>query len=150
MSLALRIRQCLWVALAAVAAALPGTAWASDGARCEAMPAGCTACACCEDAASPAAGVEATPSAIVAPDHPTRGVTVDRPAPRCECRGQDSPAPAEKRGQRTTGRRVETSREVAADSSMNIGPRIPTAIDFRPDVGPPRSPVYLRTMRLLI
>jgi hypothetical protein len=71
------------------------------------------------------------------------------PAPRCECRGQESP-PAQKPSQRTAEHRVETSRDVAVDSSMDTGLHAPVAIAFMPDVGPPRSPVYLRTLRLLI
>src|SRR4051794_17277876 len=102
MAVALRIRRCFWVALAAIAASLPGTAWVTAGARCGAMPAGCTAaCACCEKAAAPGASADPTPAAVVAPT--IRGTAVDRltsSAPRCECRGQEAPAPAQKPGQR--------------------------------------------------
>jgi hypothetical protein len=68
----------------------------------------------------------------------------------CVCRAPQPIAPAQKPGQREEERRVETGRDVAADSPAIPGPRFPVAIAFMPDVGPPRSPIYLRTARLLI
>jgi hypothetical protein len=151
MAIALRIRRRLWVALAAIAASLPGVAGAATGARCEAMPAGCTACHCCEETSASAASLGSTPAAIIAPTPSTRGIVVGRPASsRCECRSQEPTAPAQRPGQREGERRVETGREVAADSRIPTAPRAPVAIAFMPDVGPPRSPLYLRTLRLLI
>jgi hypothetical protein len=147
MAIALRIRR-LWVALAAIAASLPATAGAATNGRCEAMPAGCTACCCGDDASAPS---RTTDSAIVAPTPSSRGIVVSRPASTsCECRGQDPTAPAQKPGQRVEERRVETGREIAADSPTLMRPRASLAIAFMPDVGPPRSPIYLRTLRLLI
>jgi hypothetical protein len=143
-----RIRRSLWFALAAIAVSLPGSAWAATEPRCEAMPVGCTTCACCEDGspASPHAG--STP-ALVAPASASQRVTLGRPV-SCMCREQEPTAPAQKPGQSPKERRVETGREVAADSPSHPGPRVPVAIAFIPDVGPPRSPIYLRTARLLI
>ena len=148
MAIALRIRRRLLVALAAIAASLPGVATASTGGRCEAMPEGCAVCCCCEGDSTLSATAE---PANVSPTLAIPGIVVSRPAPApCECRSQEPTAPAQKPGQRVEERRVETSREIAADSPTLLRPRASLAIAFMPDVGPPRSPIYLRTMRLLI
>ncbi len=150
MSLASRLRRSLWFALAAIAASLPGTAGASTEPRCEAMPAGCTACSCCEDG-SPTSS-QPSPTSALLPASTSRPIGLGCPisSSPCVCRAQQPIAPAQKPGQREEQRRVETGREVAADSPGYPGPRVPVAIAFMPDVGPPRSPIYLRTARLLI
>ncbi len=150
MSLAPRLRRSLWFALAAIAASLPGMARAATEPRCEAMPAGCTTCSCCEDGSSVPSLTGPTAS-LMAPASSMRGMTIGCPIPGpCVCRAGEPTAPAQKPGQREEQRRVETGREVAADSPSYTGPRVPVAIAFMPDVGPPRSPIYLRTSRLLI
>ena len=72
MAIALRIRLRLWVALAAIAAALPATAGAAE-ARCEAMPAGCTACDCCEKTSPPTTNLDPIPAPIVGAQPPDAG-----------------------------------------------------------------------------
>ena len=148
MTIALCIRRRLWIALAAVAASLPATARASE-AKCEAMPAGCTTCSCCEDAA-PTTDIDPALAEIAAPA--TRGMAVARPTSSpCVCRVDGPTAPAPRPGQSAASeRRVETGRDVAADWPNHPGPRVPVASALRPPVGPPRSPIYLRTARLLI
>jgi hypothetical protein len=150
MSLVPRIRRPLWFALAAIAASLPGTTGASTGPRCEAMPAGCTTCSCCEDGS--AASTQPGPISALRPASESRPIGLGCPisSSPCVCRAPQPVAPAQKPGQREEERRVETGREVAADSLSYAGPRVPVAIAFMPNVGPPRSPIYLRTARLLI
>jgi hypothetical protein len=143
MAIVSRVRRQLWIALAAITVSLPATARAYDGARCEFMLAGCTACHCCT-ADAPAVATTAVvpvPSAI--------GSTSDRPGP-CSCCTPSPAAPAPRQEQRAEEQRTDNGRGVAAMSSVEPGPRVPVAIAFVPDVGPPRSPIYLRTARLLI
>ena len=151
MAFALRIRRRLWVAFAAIAVSLPATAGASTEPRCEAMPAGCTTCACCKEPA-PASPQTAT-APVLSVARTTRDMALARPASSatpCVCRAEAPTAPAPKPGDRVEERRVETSRGVVAEPSAYPGPGAPVAIAFMPDVGPPRSPLYLRNARLLI
>lgn len=137
-----RIRRRLWVALAAIAATLSMTGGASAASRCEAMPEGCAACCC-----------EPEPAVTTAQAPPVHGPAVGRPVPStipCACCAQAPTAPASKPGQRVEVRRADPGRELATAPPREIRPRHPSAIAFLPDAGPPRSPVYLRTMHLLI
>src|SRR5258708_4986104 len=135
MTSALRIRRRLWVALAAVAAAVSMTARASPAVRCEAGPEGCAA-RCYE------AGPATAPSLPTTQALPVHGPAVGRPVPSttpCGCCAQAPTAPAPKPGQRTEARRAEPGRELAAAFSQEIRPRRPSTIAFTPDVGPSPS-----------
>ena len=79
MSLALRIRRRLWVALGGDRGVVARHGREPPiGPRCEAMPAGCTTCSCCEDAST--ASLKSATAPALSAASPTRDMVVGRPA----------------------------------------------------------------------
>lgn len=76
-----------------------------------------------------------------------------RQAPRssCECRASEPAAPTERPAQRTGTDRTDVERgETLAALSLAVRPAPAPAHRLLPNESPPKSPLYLRTSRLLI
>jgi hypothetical protein len=105
----------------------------------------CAKCCC-----PPASGVSNLPpterSATVSPV----GARLSTPAPLCECRPGGPDVPASKSEPRSSENRDDQVRALTAELIVETRPAItPVHIVLSPAV-PPKSPLYLRTSRLLI
>jgi hypothetical protein len=106
-------------------------------------------CGCCTPGETlPTSGVASHVDAIVS--SPAR-VLFQAPSPSCECRASAPAAPTERPAQRTSSERseVKTFDSLAAVIAvLKASPSLGRLL--LPNESPPRSPLYLRTSRLLI
>jgi hypothetical protein len=143
-----------WIALAAfVGALLIGADGATAACTSMATTRACEpACGCCEPQ-SPASGqdhIGGTASVHRHVPSPTTGRCEDAPTGGCSCRSGRPDAPGPKPGQRTPAERTDPAPGLTAwaafdPASQRLAPHVP------PGSSPPqKSPLYLRTSRLLI
>jgi hypothetical protein len=150
-----RIRP-LWVALLAVVGTVSVADVASACTREVVAPAprACCAerppseCGCCSPGEAPSSGAPSHADAIVSP---TADPLLRASMPSCECRANEPAAPAERPAQRTSTERPEVE-GVQPFAALDPAPRRPSshAPLLLPNESPPKTPLYLRTSRLLI
>ena len=143
-----------WIALAATVCMLSvmGNASASttsgapqNGARVCCLKRVCTVC-CCPQASASSAPLTTGRSVAL----PASGGSLSTPARPCECRSSEPGAPDSRHESRTSEDRSDQSH----GESVQLNVHAPVAITFAqlilPTASPPKSPLYLRTARLLI
>jgi hypothetical protein len=149
--------RALWVALLAIV----GTVSVADVASActtevvAPAPRACCAerppseCGCCTlGEALPSSGASSHADAIVSsPANPLLRASM----PSCECRAGEPAAPAERPAQRTSSERSEVQ-GIQPFAALDPAPRRPSSHTplLLPNESPPKSPLYLRTSRLLI
>jgi hypothetical protein len=106
-------------------------------------------CGCCsERQAIPSPASNSRVDAIVTSLAP---VLFQAASPSCECRASEPAAPSERPAQRTTTDRSEVqNRETLAIVAPTVRPSPSLGHLQLPNESPPRTPLYLRTSRLLI
>jgi hypothetical protein len=102
-------------------------------------------CCCCPAKAKPLVPAIEQPAAS-----PTGEARLSVPAVPCECRSDEPADPASKPESRNLEQRPERTGEKAADSPFVTVPSTRLALFVPPTGSPPKSPLYLRTTRLLI
>jgi hypothetical protein len=143
-----------WIALAAIVGMLSvvGDASASttsgapqNGARACCLKRVCTVCCCTPASAS--SGLSTTARSVALP---SREGSFSSPARPCECRSGEPASPASRHESRPSDDRADQMH----GESVELNVRGPTAVTFArlilPTASPPKSPLYLRTARLLI
>lgn len=106
-------------------------------------------CGCCTPGETlPSSGVSSRADAIVG--SPAR-VLSQAPTPSCECRASEPAAPSERPAQRTSTERSEAKGfETFATIATVVRPSPLLGRLLLANESPPKSPLYLRTSRLLI
>lgn len=106
-------------------------------------------CGCCgESRTLPSSPQASRLDAIVSS---SAGIALQAPTPSCECRASEPAAPTERPAQRTGTDRTDVERgETLAALSLVVRPAPAPAHRLLPNESPPKSPLYLRTSRLLI
>lgn len=149
-----------WIALAAIVGVLSSAGGASAGAMgggsghggdcCAARP--MDDCGCCTAPAPSRAARGGEPAAVVEDRALTRSATLRHGTRPCVCRAEDPAAPASK-GERPTSERRQSSERTFVCEVLQVVDEQPSPFATRrllPGSSPPRAPLYLRTLRLLI
>jgi hypothetical protein len=102
-------------------------------------------CCCCPAKAKPL-----IPAIELSAMFPTDGARLSAPAVPCECRSDEPADPASKPESRTDEQRSDRAGEELAGSTFAAPPSATFAHFVPPTGSPPKSPLYLRTTRLLI
>lgn len=105
----------------------------------------CNTC-CCEPAADEGRP-GSTGTRVELPPHAGRFAAPARP---CGCRSGEPTSPASRPESRPVEDRPDTDRSPSATSTVPAPAAVAFARPIPPDVSPPKSPLYLRTSRLLI
>ena len=149
----------LWVALLAIGGMLS----VGDAARacaevkapkacCEASPS--ADCRCCDaaDSSAPLPGLSGPESLGWSEASAPVGIGTSRPGSSCECRSNAPTAPAPKPESRTSdeSRTDQGHDEVIAYLAFAPPPFLPATRLVSVNVSPPKSPLYLRTLHLLV
>ncbi len=143
-----------WIALAAIAGmfSAAGAASASTtGADAQGPGRACCVGRVCAKCCCPPASAAADParverSATFAPV----GSRLATPAPLCECRPAGPEAPGSKSEPRPAETRDDQIRSQATELTIETRPAVSTVRLVLSPADPPKSPLYLRTSRLLI
>jgi hypothetical protein len=143
-----------WIALAAIVgmlsvvsnASASATSGASqNGARACCLKRVCTVCCCPSASASSSPLTAGRSEALLS----TEG-RFTAPARPCECRSSEPASPASRHDSRSSEDRADQT----SGESAQLNVYAPTAVTFArrnlPTASPPKSPLYLRTSRLLI
>lgn len=147
----------VWVALAAVAGLLSAGDVAKACAEVKAVPKACctaspsAACGCCGSTA-PIPEATRSRAAEWLPISAQAGVSVARPGSSCECRSNEPAAPAPKPDSRPSdeSRNDQGHEQVIAYLAYAPRPFVPAIRLVSPNDSPPKSPLYLRTLHLLV
>jgi hypothetical protein len=150
-------RNYLWVAFLAIAGTLSVGAPAKACAEvkvpktcCEVSPA--ADCRCCGTSDSPAPFSGVSRSEGIEWSRSAAGLDAPRSGSSCECRSNAPAAPAQKPDSRTSeqSRTDQGHDEVIAYLAYAPRPSLPAFRLISANLSPPKSPLYLRTLHLLV